>query len=65
MTFTNDELAALGVGFSAGAGVALVNAGAGLGIGLFGIGAILIAIKRDRADEPNNGSELEAMEGAR
>ncbi|WP_157884813.1 hypothetical protein [Halorubrum aethiopicum] len=65
MTFTNNELAALGLGLSMGAGATLVRPSAGLAIGLFGIVAILVAIKRDRAGESDNGAEVVDVGGNR
>ena len=53
---STNELAGIGMGLAVGAGGALVNDVFGLGIGVIGIGALLIAIKRDRGGE-SDGDE--------
>lgn len=63
MTISNNDLAAMGVGFSAGAGSGIVDPAAGLGIGAFGIGMILIAIKRQRDERHAENDDEVATDG--
>ena len=54
---SNNEIATAGVGLSAGAGAALMSEPFGLGVGVIGLGAILLAIERDRGSKIDEESE--------
>lgn len=54
---SNSEIATAGVGISAGAGAALASEPFGFGVGIIGLGAILLAIERDRGSKIEQESE--------